>query len=151
MKLPGGQPFSLAMDNRPVPGCTISSAVSDENGYCIYVFSLAADTDISPESYAYPKLWLAQEGDMTILLPDGEFPLRTGEGYVTPVDIPVGIRANEDSVFTEITLNKDFIPNRHSLPFFVWCISGSRCFSAFLVDGEALIMVASTTVPPLRI
>jgi len=25
-----------------------------------------------------------------------------------------------------------FIPKRHSLPFFVWCISGSRFFSAFL-------------------
>ena len=41
-----------------------------------------------------------------------------------------------------------FIPNFHSLPFFVWCISESRAFSAFLVELGALMMVASTMVPP---
>ena len=27
-----------------------------------------------------------------------------------------------------------FIPKNHCLPFLVWCISGSRCCSRFLVD-----------------
>lgn len=35
-----------------------------------------------------------------------------------------------------------------TLPSFVWCISGSRALSAFLVELGALIMVASTIVPP---
>src|SRR5690348_16293419 len=35
----------------------------------------------------------------------------------------------------------------HWLPFFVWCISGSRAFSAFLVEDGALMIVASTIVP----
>ena len=43
-----------------------------------------------------------------------------------------------------------FIPNFHSLPFFVWCISGSRAFSAFLGELGALMMVASTMVPALH-
>jgi hypothetical protein len=40
-----------------------------------------------------------------------------------------------------------FIPKYHWLPFLVWCISGSRCFSWFLVEDGAAIGVASTSVP----
>src|SRR6476646_9347844 len=40
-----------------------------------------------------------------------------------------------------------FIPKYHWLPFLVWCISGSRAFSAFLVEDGALMIVASTIVP----
>ena len=37
------------------------------------------------------------------------------------------------------------------VPFFVWCISGSRFFCAFLVELGAFMIVASTIVPPLMI
>src|SRR5215472_3003335 len=40
-----------------------------------------------------------------------------------------------------------FIPKYHWLPFFVWCIAGSRALSAFLVEDGALMIVASTIVP----
>src|SRR5690242_20337911 len=40
-----------------------------------------------------------------------------------------------------------FMPKYHWLPFLVWCISGSRAFSAFLVEDGALMIVASTIVP----
>src|SRR5436309_10828808 len=40
-----------------------------------------------------------------------------------------------------------FMPKYHWFPFFVWCISGSRAFSAFLVEDGALMIVASTIVP----
>src|SRR5262252_8415047 len=40
-----------------------------------------------------------------------------------------------------------FIPKYHWFPFFVWCISGSRAFSAFFVEDGALMIVASTIVP----
>lgn len=102
-----GEVFSIAAKNRPVPGCTISQLESSKNGYHIYHFSLAAGTDISPESYAYPKLWLAADGAMEILLPGETKALRKGEGFITPTDAPVGVRANTDSVFTEITLRKE--------------------------------------------
>ena len=36
------------------------------------------------------------------------------------------------------------VPNQ----FFAWCISGSRALSAFFVELGALMMVASTMVPP---
>src|ERR1700760_1045742 len=40
-----------------------------------------------------------------------------------------------------------FIPKYHWFPFFVWCISGSRALSAFLVEDGASMIVASTLVP----
>src|ERR1019366_9260767 len=40
-----------------------------------------------------------------------------------------------------------FIPKYHCWPLRVWCISGSRCFSLFLVEGGAAISVASAKVP----
>ena len=44
-----------------------------------------------------------------------------------------------------------FIPKCHWLPFLVWCISGSRSPSLFLVELGAAMMVASTMVPVLSI
>ena len=46
-----------------------------------------------------------------------------------------------------IRSDRHFIPKRYSLPFFVWCISGSRFFSAFLVELGAFMIVASMIVP----
>lgn len=39
------------------------------------------------------------------------------------------------------------IPKCQALPFFVWCISGSRALPSFLVELGAAMMVASTMVP----
>src|SRR5690554_778534 len=44
-----------------------------------------------------------------------------------------------------------FMPKCHWLPLRVWCISGSRAFSRFLVELGASMMVASTIVPSLSI
>jgi len=40
-----------------------------------------------------------------------------------------------------------FIQKNHRFPLGVWCISGSRFFSSFFVEGGALMIVASTIVP----
>src|SRR3954465_6317950 len=39
------------------------------------------------------------------------------------------------------------MPKYHWLPFFVWCISGSRCPVLFLVELGAAMIVASTIIP----
>ena len=64
MKAPENRVFSIAEENKPVPGCTISELVSTDNGYYILHFSLAPDTSISAESYRQPKLWLVADGEM---------------------------------------------------------------------------------------
>ena len=94
--------FSLALENPPVPGCTVSGEILPG----VFVFSLAEGTDISPESYPVCKLWLAAQGEM-FAIADRNQPFRAGELYVTPVDIPVGVQAETNSIYTEIQLRKE--------------------------------------------
>ena len=59
MKEKAGEVFSIAKDNPPVPGCTISKEVhGGENG--IIYFSLAKNTDINAE--IFPDHILSQKG-----------------------------------------------------------------------------------------
>ncbi len=107
MKEIAGKVFSIATDNIPIPGCTVSKAVSSENGFAISHFSLAANTDISAESYSYPKLWLVAEGNLTAYDAKKESTLTKGQIFATPIDEPIGIRAENDSIYTEIELKED--------------------------------------------
>lgn len=94
--------FSLAAENPAIPGCTVSGEVMPQT----FVFSLAEDTDISPESYPVRKLWLAAQGKMTIF-EEKNLPFHAGDLYVTPIGTTVGVGADTDSVFTEVLLRKE--------------------------------------------
>ncbi len=65
MKEVTGQVFSIARDNPPVPGCTVSKAIHSGDNSTIY-FSLAADTDISAEIFPYHKLILVNAGTLEV-------------------------------------------------------------------------------------
>ncbi len=106
MKETEARVFSLAADNLPVPGCTISGEIMRD----ACVFSLAEGTDISPESYPARKLWVASMGEMKILYKEGN-PFCAGDCAVIPSGTPVGIAAGTDSVYTEIMLRKETIMN----------------------------------------
>lgn len=98
-----GQVFSIARDNRPVPGCTISKEVTDG----ILYFSLAKNTDISAEIYPTPKLLIVADGSIEVYMPGKESKtLKTGEAVVTECNIPVGVRTNENTIYTEINLGR---------------------------------------------
>lgn len=124
MKEKAGNVFSIYDENRPVPGCTISKAVSSGEGADISYFSIAEGTDISAESYAYPKLWIAAGGRMraftkplqkesgTDQAASTVQPFEQGQMYITPVNVPVGIQADTDSVYTEISLREDTRMNK---------------------------------------
>lgn len=103
-----GRVFSIAKENTPVPGCTISKSVyTGEENYLIY-FSLAEDTSISAETYQNPKLLIVNGGSMTVFTADGtELKMREGDVTVTPVDMPVGMRTEEGAVYTELSLGKE--------------------------------------------
>ena len=51
-----GVVFSIPEENLPVEGCTISKEVAHERDYHLFYFSLAAHTDISPETVSYTHL-----------------------------------------------------------------------------------------------
>ena len=61
MKEKIGKVFSIANDNAPVSGCTISKEVHSGKNYITY-FSLAKNTDISAEIYLYHKLLIVANG-----------------------------------------------------------------------------------------
>lgn len=111
MKEKTGEVFSIARDNRPVAGCTISKTVYSGTNSISY-YSLAKDTDISAEIYPYHKLLIAADGAMEVYGADGySRELTAGESILTPTDTPVGMRTKEGSVYTEISIRRNDIMN----------------------------------------
>ena len=112
MKDSAGKIFSIARDNQPVPGCTISSQEFQKNGYTFSYFSMAAHTDISAESYAYPKWLYVLAGTLTIYTPDGILQiLQAGDSILTPRHIPIGMKADIDTIYSELTLQEESTMN----------------------------------------
>jgi len=111
MKDAVGRIFSIAGDNRPVPGCTVSKTICDrENG--VSVFSLAKQTDISAEIYPYHKLLIVADGRLEVYRSDGiSRTLGDGESLLTEMDIPVGMRTNTGAVYTEIEIRRNDVMN----------------------------------------
>ena len=105
MKVKKGQVFSMANDHEPIPGCTVSKSLWDgENN--IAVFSLAAHTDISAEIFPSYKLLLVHKGCLTVGLGTGEKRLQEGEALLVEPDSPVGMKAEEDTVYTEMVIRR---------------------------------------------
>ena len=106
-----GEVFSIAKDNQPVPGCTISKAVHSGSNDVIY-FSLAKNTDISAEIYPYYKLLIVVDGNMEVYgTNDFSKKVETEESIVTLTDAPMGMRTSEGAVYTEIMIRKEDIMN----------------------------------------
>ena len=107
MKEKGGEVFSIAKDNKPVTGCTISKEVYNGGNYISY-FSLAKNTDISAEIYPYHKLIIVADGNMEVYGIDGyRRKLTEGDAVLTLMDIPIGMRTSEGTVYTEISIRRD--------------------------------------------
>ena len=104
MKEKVGEVFSIAVDNLPIAGCTISKEISGGENYIAY-YSLARNTDISAEIYPYHKLIIMADGQAEVYTADGEKKvLRKGDGFLTPTDIPIGSRTEESAIYTEIAI-----------------------------------------------
>jgi quercetin dioxygenase-like cupin family protein len=101
-----GEVFSIAAENAPVFGCTVSKAVAEVDGRRISHFALASGTDISPETYGYNKLWFFLSGEGEVL-PEGGVKIGKGDAFVTPAGVPVGIKAKTDVIYTEIETGKE--------------------------------------------
>ena len=99
--------FSIADDNASIVGCTVSRVVYDTQDFGINYFSLAENTDISAESYSYHKIIINASGELTVYCGNGRtWALAGGEGFITPIDEPVGMRTSTGSVYTEIRLGE---------------------------------------------
>ena len=109
MKEKVGETFSIAADNRPVDGCTISKQVHDRISY----FSLAEGTDISAEIYPYHKLIINTDGELEVYdVKDSVRKLHWLESLVTGTDVPVGLRTKKSAVYAEIKIGRNDIMNK---------------------------------------
>ena len=80
MKEVVGRVFSIARDNEPIAGCTVSKEIYGGDN-SISIFSMAEDTDISAEIFPYHKLVLVAEGRVIVYKSDGsERLLGAGDG-----------------------------------------------------------------------
>lgn len=106
MKEKVGEVFSIAKNNQPVPGCTISKEVHSGENYITY-FSLAKNTDISAEIYPYHKLLIVADGSMEVYGADGfQKKLDNGDSIITYTDTPMGMRSSKGAVYTEISIRR---------------------------------------------
>ena len=112
MSFPVGKVFTLAECSAPVPGCTVSEAFGrgDTPAIC---YSLAEGTDISAEIYFSHKLLVLAGGAMDVCLPENA--RRTVgllDAFVTPVDVPVGVRSETSAVYLEIPVRRNQSMNK---------------------------------------
>ncbi|MCI6548520.1 MAG: cupin domain-containing protein [Coriobacteriaceae bacterium] len=101
-----GHVFSIAADNPPVVGCTVSRPVWEAGSNGLSYFSLGAGTDISAELYGYHRLELVVAGEEALMTGAVTATVNTGQAVVTPTDVPVGVRAEKDTVYVELSLEK---------------------------------------------
>lgn len=106
-----GAVFSIAKDNQPVTGCTISKEVYTSGQDYISYFSLAQDTDISAEIYTYHKLLILHEGSMEVFTDKQVWALNKGKALLTPMEIPVGMRTDTKAIYTEISIRRNTMNN----------------------------------------
>ena len=112
MKEKIGMVFSIARDNPPIRGCTISKEIYNNRRNDIIYFSLAEHTDISAEIYPHHKLIVVVSGSIEVYGNDDFLKkLDTGDCILTPTDIAVGIRTLQGAIYTEISIQKEDIMN----------------------------------------
>jgi len=111
MKEKTGEVFSIAKDNQPVAGCTISKEVYVSGQEYISYFSLAENTDISAEMYGYHKLLILHEGSMEVYTDKQVWTLNKDEAILTPTDIPVGMRTSTKAIYLEISIRRNTMNN----------------------------------------
>ena len=108
-----GEVFSVAAENSPVAGCTVSKAVAEVAGGYVAHFSLAAGTDISAETYSAPKVWLVASGAGVAFTVDGrEWPLKAGDAFTIVTGVPIGVKSADGLVYTEIEFGKETAMNK---------------------------------------
>lgn len=107
-----GRIIHIAQENEPILGCTVSKQLYRQHDYSMFFFSMAGGTEISAESYQYPKIFIMYEGEMEIFdTSKHSWNVKTGECFVLPQNIPIGTRTQNGCVYVEINFRKETIMN----------------------------------------
>ena len=102
-----GEPFSMAGEWAPIPGCTSSRKMWELSSATVTRFSLSEGTDISAESSPARRLEIVVAGNLLASIPGTPEPLRAPRLSVVslPADAPVGIGCGDDGcVYLEVSV-----------------------------------------------
>lgn len=93
--------------NAPIKGSVISEPVTDN----IYVYSLAENTELNPQTFRYPHVVFIHSGKIMPFDKDHKgvrttWQAQAGDLTITPTNIPVGCKALEDGVYTRFEVIK---------------------------------------------
>lgn len=114
MKEKVGEVFSIAQDNAPVPGCTISREIcgGENSENTVTYFSLAKNTDISAEIHPYGMLLILAEGTLKVYgTEEITKSLTSGESIWISPDALAGMRTDTGAVYTELSIRRNDIMN----------------------------------------
>lgn len=103
-----GRVKNILQADKPVPGCTISEQLYQQDNTTVSAFALAAGTSISAEIYQYHKIIIVLAGTLTITTEKGAAEkLNSGDSFITWVNRPVGVQTDKGCVYAEFCLTKD--------------------------------------------
>jgi len=100
---------NIALDHQPKDGLTISIK---SNLSKVMYFSLGKETDISPERYDHPFIYLGIDGEGTFIVDDSEYIVHKNEGIFVNSGSLCGVRSSKGFVYGEISLGKDIKINK---------------------------------------
>ncbi len=103
-----GTTFSIARDNKPQVGCTISKLITTKGTRIIY-FSLAENTDITEEIFPYHKMIIVNSGSMEVT--HGESKIEEGDLLLTSTEVAVGMKTSDGCIYTECEIGKEVFMN----------------------------------------
>lgn len=98
------QPFSIANDHPPKAGLTISTLLLGGEATSVTAFSLGSGTDISPEAYDHPILYIDISGSRAFQVVEARQERHTGAGeflWIAPGAL-CGVKTRDGFVYTEI-------------------------------------------------
>ena len=149
--------FSLTAENPPIPGCTISRKLFENEEAYSLLFSLAEGTGISDTAYEREHFFYLLAGKLTIHQ-GKDFHLKAGDFYLAAPKEELNVKAEKDAIYMEIGFKKeDFTMNTinekniFALKDLVPCSEG-RIINRNLIDTEkvhfAVLSLAKGTSLP---
>jgi quercetin dioxygenase-like cupin family protein len=98
---------NILQEDKPVPGCTISEQLYQQENTTVSAFTLAAGTSISAEAYQYHKIITVLSGTLVITTEKNDTEeLTSGDSFITWTNRPVGIRTSKGCIYLETCLSK---------------------------------------------
>ena len=99
MSIVAGRIYSVGSENKAIPGCTVSEEIFGNGETSVVCFCLDGKTNISAESYDYPKLMLLLTGKAEVFnLKGNRRELKADDCIIVPAGIPTGVDALRETI-----------------------------------------------------